>query len=316
MKTRLALRRKHVASPSISWRSHSSHKGSASPARNVAHGAAWRRLLSRAHTVALLAALALVMPAWPVHAPTVPASGVPAPTVRVAAAADLQFALQELALQFEKTAHTHIAVSYGSSGNFYAQLQNGAPFDLFFSADMEYAKRLDAAGLAEPGTLSKYALGKLVLWTPADAAVDITRDGWRALLDPRVAKIAIANPEHAPYGRAAVAALHSAGIYDQVKSKLVYGENISQAAQFVQSGNAQAGLVALSLALAPAMKDGKRWEVPAGAYPPIEQGAIVMKSASDKAAARAFLDFVLSPAGRDTLRKYGFSFPTEVAAAK
>jgi molybdate transport system substrate-binding protein len=266
--------------------------------------------------LALLAAIAGIAPASPVSAQAAPASAAPAATVRVAAAADLQFAMQELVLQFQKTSNAQITVSYGSSGNFYAQLQNGAPFDLFFSADMEYARKLDAAGLAEPGTLTKYALGKLVLWTPADAAVDITKDGWKALLDPRVTKIAVANPEHAPYGRAAVAALHSAGIYDQVKSKLVYGENISQAAQFVQSGNAQAGLVALSLALAPAMRDGKRWEVPPDAYPPIEQGAIVMKSATDKAAARAFLDFVMSPAGRDTLRKYGFSFQTEVAGAK
>jgi molybdate transport system substrate-binding protein len=266
--------------------------------------------------LALLTLIAGIAPASPVRAQAAPVSAAPGATVRVAAAADLQFAMQEVVAQFQKTSKAQITVSYGSSGNFYAQLQNGAPFDVFFSADMEYASKLDAAGLAEPGTLTKYALGKLVLWTSADAAVDITKDGWKALLDSRITKIAVANPEHAPYGRAAVAALHSAGIYDQVKSKLVYGENISQAAQFVQSGNAQAGLVALSLALAPAMKDGKRWEVPPDAYPAIEQGAIVMKSATDKAAARAFLDFVMSPAGRDTLRKYGFSFQTEVAAAK
>jgi molybdate transport system substrate-binding protein len=262
-----------------------------------------------------LAVIAGIAPASPVRAQAATVSAAPA-TVRVAAAADLRFAMQELVAQFQKTSKAQITVSYGSSGNFYAQLQNGAPFDLFFSADMEYAKKLDAAGLAEPGTLTKYALGKLVLWTPADSAVDITKDGWKALLDSRITKIAVANPEHAPYGRAAVAALHSAGIYDQVKAKLVYGENISQAAQFVQSGNAQAGLVALSLALAPAMKDGKRWEVPPNAYPPIEQGAIVLKSAGDKSAARAFLEFVMSPAGRDTLRKYGFSFQTQFATAK
>jgi molybdate transport system substrate-binding protein len=244
------------------------------------------------------------------------AVGAPAPnarltgtqTVKVAAAADLQFALQDLATQFEKTSAAKIEASYGSSGNFYSQLQNGAPFDLFFSADMEYAKKLDAAGLAEPETLCKYAVGRLVVWMPADAKVDVMKDGWKALLDARVEKIAIANPEHAPYGRAAVAALRSAGIYEQVRGKLVYGENISQAAQFVQSGNAQAGLLALSLAVSPGMKEGKRWEVPGDEYPPIEQGAIVLKSANNKAAARAFLDFVMSDAGRETLRKYGFSF--------
>jgi len=232
----------------------------------------------------------------------------PEQTLKVAAAADLQFAMQDLAKEFEKNSNVKIDVIYGSSGNFFSQIQNGAPFDIFFSADMEYAKKLDAAGLAEPGTLARYAVGRLVLWTLPGSAVDVAKDGWKTLLDPRVQKIAVANPEHAPYGRAAVAALRSAGIYDQVKDKLVYGENISQAAQFAQSGNAQAGLVALSLALSPGMKDGKWWEVPADAYPPIEQGVIVLQSSKNKTAARAFLEFVVSAQGRETLKKYGFSF--------
>jgi molybdate transport system substrate-binding protein len=231
------------------------------------------------------------------------------PVLHVAAAADLQFAMQDLADQFSKKNIAQLQVTYGSSGNFFSQLQNGAPFDLFFSADLDYAKKLDAVGLAEPGTLCEYAVGRLVLWARADSAVDVAKDGWKTLLDERVQKIAIANPEHAPYGKAALAALHSAGIYEQVQSKLVYGENISQTAQFVQSGNAQVGLVALSLAVSPAMKDGKRWEVPADAYPPIEQGAVVLRSAKDKSAARAFLDFVQSATGRGTLKRYGFSFP-------
>jgi molybdate transport system substrate-binding protein len=241
-----------------------------------------------------------------------------AQTIRIAAASDLQFAMPDLVRQFAKsssvkpsdvkTPDVKIDVIYGSSGNFFSQLQNGAPFDIFFSADMDYAKKLDAAGLADGGTLTEYAVGRLVLWTPPNSAVDVAKDRWKTLLDARVEKIAVANPEHAPYGRAAVAALHSAGIYDQVKSKLVYGENISQAAQFAQSGNAQAGLVALSLALSPGMKDGKWWKVPADAYPPIEQGAVVLKSSSNKAAARAFLEFVTGAQGRETLKKYGFSF--------
>jgi len=232
----------------------------------------------------------------------------PEQTLKVAAAADLQFAMQDLAKEFEKNSNVKIDVIYGSSGNFFSQIQNGAPFDIFFSADMEYAKKLDAAGLAEPGTLARYAVGRLVLWTLPGTAVDVAKDGWKTLLDPRVQKIAVANPEHAPYGRAAVAALRSAGIYDRVKNKLVYGENISQAAQFAQSGNAQTGLVALSLALSPGMKDGKWWEVPADAYPPIEQGVIVLQSSKNKTAARAFLAFVVSAQGRETLKKYGFSF--------
>jgi molybdate transport system substrate-binding protein len=228
-------------------------------------------------------------------------------SVKVAAAADLKFAMQDLAAQFEKKTGTKIDVTYGSSGSFFAQLQNGAPFDVFFSADLEYAKKLDAAMLAEPGTLCEYAVGRLVLWAPADSKVDITKDQWKSLLDPGVAKIAIANPAHAPYGKAAVAALQSAGIYDQVRSKLVYGENISQTAQFVQSGNAQLGLLALSLVVAPAMKNGRTWIVPSTDYPPIEQGAVVLRSSQNKAAARGFLDFVRGSEGSATLQQYGFT---------
>jgi molybdate transport system substrate-binding protein len=235
--------------------------------------------------------------------------------VRVAAAADLKFAMEDLAGQFEKQAGTKVNVSYGSSGNFFSQLQNGAPFDLFFSADMGYAQKLDSAGLAEPGTLYEYAVGRIAIWAPADAKMDVAKLGWNALLNPSVQKIAIANPEHAPYGRAAVAALQKAGIYEQVKPKLVYGENISQAAQFVQSGNAQAGIVAMSLAVSPPMKDGKRWEIPAEMHPPIEQAVIVMKNAKNKDQAKAFLEFVKSKEGRMTLAKYGFTFVAPGAAA-
>ena len=229
--------------------------------------------------------------------------------IRIAAAADLKFAMGELSETFEKQSRTKVNVTYGSSGNFFSQMQNGAPFDLFFSADIEYPKKLEAAGLAEPGTLYEYAVGRIVIWTPADANVDVTKQGWKTLLDASVKKIAIANPEHAPYGRAAVAALQKAGIYESVKPKLVYGENISQAAQFVQSGNAQAGIVAMSLAVSPAMQDGKRWEIPPEMHPAIEQGAIVLKDAKNKEAARAFLEFVKSAAGRAMLAKYGFTFP-------
>ena len=234
------------------------------------------------------------------------------PLLRVSAAADLQVAMPELVAEFQKKNIATIQVSYGSSGNFFTQIQNGAPFDLFFSADSEYVKKLDVSGLTESGTSGIYAVGRLVMWTRADAAVDVRRDGWKVLLDARVEKIAIANPAHAPYGKAAESALRNAGLYDQVRNKLVFGENISQAAQFVQSGNAQVGLVALSLAVSPAMKDGYRWEVPVGTYPPIEQSAVALHSSRNLTAARAFLDFVRGEQGREILRKYGFSF----AAAK
>jgi molybdate transport system substrate-binding protein len=231
--------------------------------------------------------------------------------IRVAAAADLQFALDDLTAQYAKQTGKKVDVSYGSSGNFFAQIQNGAPFDVSFSADIDYPRKLEAAGVAEPGTLYEYAVGRIVVWMPRNGRVDLTKLGWKALLQPFIDKIAIANPEHAPYGRAAVGALRNAGIYEQVRGKLVYGENISQAAQFVASGNAQAGIIALALAVSPAMKDGQRWEIPANMHPAIEQAVVILKSAKNKDGARAFLSFVGSSAGRKILESYGFTLPAD-----
>jgi len=233
-----------------------------------------------------------------------------AQAVKVAAAADLKFAMAELASQFEKQSGAKLDVTHGSSGNFLTQIQNGAPFDLFFSADSEYPKKLEAAGLAEPETLREYAVGHMVIWTPGDSGIDAAKDGWKCLLDQRVKKIAIANPEHAPYGRAAFTAMKKAGIYEQVKNKLVYGENISQAAEFVQSGNAQVGIVALSLAISRAMKNGNRWEIPVDSYPPIKQAVVVLKASKNKEAARRFLEFVYGSQGREILQRFGFTVPT------
>lgn len=231
--------------------------------------------------------------------------------VRVAAAADSQFAMEELSKGFASGGGAKVEVTTGSSGNFFAQIQGGAPFDLFFSADLDYPRKLEASGFAESGTLYEYALGQLVIWMPADSQVSIEREKWNALSDARIHRIAIANPSLAPYGRAAVSALQKAGIYEQVKAKLVYGENISQAAQFVQSGNAQAGIIAHSLALSQGMKGGKVWEIPPEMHPPIKQAVVVLKNAKDNLAALAFLNFVKSEAGRAILEKSGFTVPRQ-----
>ena len=229
--------------------------------------------------------------------------------IRVAAAADLQTVMPEIAKAFEAQTGTTVDVSYGSSGNFHAQIQNGAPLDVFLSADNEYTKKIEQSGLAEPNSEAIYAVGKIVLWMPSTSPCNQERDRWKCLQEPGVKKIAIANPEHAPYGRAAVAALKSAGIYEQVKEKLVYGENISQAAQFAQSGNAQAAILAYSLAISSALRDGKRWEIPAVLYPRIEQAAVVLKSSGEKASARDFVKFVTQGPGREILAKSGFQLP-------
>ncbi len=229
--------------------------------------------------------------------------------ITVAAAADLQFAFQDVAARFQKDTGHAVKLVFGSSGNFFAQIQNGAPFDVFFSADIDYPKRLEAAGLAEPGTIYEYATGKIVVWAPANSKLDVTQ-GLRVLLDPAVGKIAIANPEHAPYGRAAVAALKHAGLYDNVSSKFVLGENISQTATLVVSGGADVGIIALSLAVAPSMKEkGKYYEIPADAYPVIEQAAVITKASKQKDIARQFLQYLKRPTIQDVMKSYGFALP-------
>lgn len=229
--------------------------------------------------------------------------------LRVAAAADLNFAFRDIAARFEKETGHRVDLIIGSSGNFYSQIQNGAPFDLFFSADIEYPQKLAAAGLAEKESLYRYAVGKIVLWVPSASKLDVTQ-GLVVLQDPSVRKIAIANPAHAPYGRAAVAALKSEKLYERVSGKFVLGENISQAAQFVQSGNAEAGILALSLAVAPEMRDaGRYFEIPASDYPTIEQGAIVLASSKNKDTARLFLEFLRKPEIVKLMESYGFAVP-------
>lgn len=224
----------------------------------------------------------------------------------VAAASDLQFAMQEISSRFEKEQGKSVKAVYGSSGNFFQQIQSGAPFDLFFSANLDYSKRLESEGLAEPGSLYEYATGKIVIWVPSGSKLDL-KNGIQALLDPSVRKIAIANPEHAPYGQAAVAAMKKENIYERLSGKFVLGENISQTAAFVLSGSADVGIVALSLALSPNMKDkGRSVEVPAADYPPIQQACVVLKASKNKELARAFLEFVKSPAIAEVLRSYGF----------
>jgi molybdate transport system substrate-binding protein len=230
--------------------------------------------------------------------------------ITVAAAADLNYALNDLAGRFTKASGTEVKLSFGASGNLFSQIQNGAPFDLFFSADSSYPKKLADAGRVEAGSMRTYAVGHLVLWVPNSLGLDPQKSNMDLLNDPKVQRIAIANPQHAPYGRAAMAALEHFGLKDKLAAKLVLGENISQAAQFVQSGNAQAGLIALSLALSPPMKDaGHYWELPSDAYPELQQAAAIVTVSKHKAAAQAFLNYVLSPEGRAILQQYGFRTP-------
>jgi molybdate transport system substrate-binding protein len=259
----------------------------------------WFRLLT-----ALLVALVLCTP-----------GRAAADEITIAAAADLTFAFKDVGTRFEKETGNTLKFTFGSSGNFLTQIQNGAPFDMFFSADIGYPKKLEAAGLIEPGSLYEYATGAIVIWVPNASTLDL-KQGLAVLTDPHINKIAIGNPEHAPYGRAAVAAMKHENVYDKVSGKLVQGENIAQAAQFVESGNADVGILALSLALAPNLKAKGRYVViPATDYPPLEQAAVIIKSSQKKATAEQFLAFIKTPAIVSLMRDYGFTVPGSTASA-
>ena len=233
----------------------------------------------------------------------------PARELTVAAAADLAFCLPKLNDAFQKThPDAVLKVSFGSSGNFAAQIRNGAPFDVLLSADTGYPRDLAKAGLADPATLAVYAHGRLALWT-TDPHLDLSH-GLAALRGPAISRLAIANPDHAPYGRAAKAALEHEHLWALVQPRLVTGENISQTAQFVETGNAPAGIVALSLLAAPAMAHKGHFQViPPEDYPPIEQAAIVTKTGQGNPLAGAFVDFLRSKEAGEILVQFGFQLP-------
>lgn len=253
-----------------------------------------------------LASLPLLFAAaLPTHAADVPP---------IAAAADLKFALTEAAVRFEQESGRAVKLSFGSSGNFARQLEQGAPFQLFLSADEAYIFRLADAGLAQDrGAL--YAIGRVVLFAPhgSPLKVDESLRGLKAALaDGRIRRFAIANPEHAPYGRAARAALEHAGLWQAISPKLVLGENASQAAQFAAAGSSQGGIIPLSLSRAPEIaKLGSFALIPAEwhAGEPLRQRMALMKNAGETA--RAFYAWLQQPAAREILRRYGFILPGE-----
>ncbi|HTS16834.1 MAG TPA: molybdate ABC transporter substrate-binding protein [Verrucomicrobiae bacterium] len=231
--------------------------------------------------------------------------------ITVGAAADLSFALNDIVEEFyQEHPGAKVNVSYGSSGNLFAQINNGAPYDLFLSADVGFPRRLIADKKAATDGLFLYAVGRVVVWVPKDSPIDVEKLGIEALLAPTVRKIAIANPAHAPYGRAAVAAMKTLGVYEKVSDRLVLGENIAQTTEFVESGAADIGLIALSLAVSPKMKgEGRYWEVPLDAYPRLEQGGVVLSASKQPELANQFRALLVGPQGRETLRRYGFILP-------
>lgn len=235
------------------------------------------------------------------------ATAVHAEKITVAAAADLKFAMDEIVASFKK-AHPadEVDVIYGSSGKFHTQIRQGAPYDLYFSADIAFPRELAKAGLAA-SDVEAYALGRIVLWS---ATMDASKMTLASLTDPRITRIAIANPKHAPYGKRAEEALRAAGLWETIQPKLVYGENVAQTAQFVQTGNAQVGIIALALAITPELaKLGGHWLIPDTLHQPLEQGFIITRRAEGSALARRFADYMRSQPARTVMLRYGFVLP-------
>jgi molybdate transport system substrate-binding protein len=233
--------------------------------------------------------------------------------VLVAAASDLTFPIKEIITQFQQRTGNTVKLILGSSGNFQAQIANGAPFDVYLSADVDYVRQLDRSGLVEPGSIYVYAVGRIVIWVPNGSPIDVQKFGIQSLLQPAAKRVAIANPNTAPYGRAAVAALRHFNVYDRVSARLVLGENIAQTAQFVSTGAADIGIIAHSSALADPMHSaGKYWEIPTDAYPRLDQAMAILKQARKAGhfeAARAFYEWFRNDGSRAILKKYGFSLP-------
>jgi molybdate transport system substrate-binding protein len=225
-------------------------------------------------------------------------------SLRIAAAADLKPALDEIAAEFHRgNPAVEISSTYGSSGGFSEQIKSGAPFDIFLSADVDYPRRLLQAGIGASDSLFLYAVGSIAVWVRVDSGLDPA-----TVLQSRPAgMLAIANPAHAPYGRAAVAAMHSLEVYDAWQGRLALGENVSQALEFARTGAADAAIVARSLALSPALSGvGRYWSIPASAYPRMDQAGLIV---TDTAQARAFRSFLLSAKARATLANFGFAAP-------
>jgi len=233
-------------------------------------------------------------------------NGQKADQILVAAASDLKFALDSIVTAFKKDyPDARVDVTYGSSGKLFEQISHSAPFDLFFSADIEYPLNLKEKGIAV-SDVHTYGVGRVVIWSQI---IDPNKEQINSLLDKTINKIAIANPQHAPYGRRAEETLKHYKIYEKIKSKLVYGENISQTAQFVTVGAADAGIIALSLALSPAMKklNGHYYVIPEDAHKPLKQGFVLLKNAERNPLASVFRDFMLGAEATKILNHFGFT---------
>ncbi len=233
------------------------------------------------------------------------------PSLAIAAAGDLRGSLEEVKQAFEaRNPGTRIDLSYGASGSLTAQIRQGAPFDVFLSADVEFPEQLRLAGLVSPEGPFPYAKGFLTLWVRREFGLNPSTIGLRLLLDPRVKRIALANPKVAPYGRGAEGALKQAGLLNTLRPRMVFGDNVSQAAQFLQTGVAEAGLISQSQARHSALEtSGWAWKVPEDIAPALLQSGVILARSPVSARARTFRDFLMGPEGQAILARHGFGKP-------
>ncbi len=270
-------------------------------------------LVARGCVLLLCFALGCSKQILPTPSSSAPKTGRATSTVSVAAAANLMFAFDKIETAFEnQNPNTDIVVTYGASGNLFAQLTQRAPFDIFFSADTKYPRQLVDQGFARNDSYCEYASGRIVVWVAKDSPLDVEALGIRGVIDPSVKKIAIANPRLAPYGAAAEEALKDAGVYDDARDRLVFGETITQTAHFAESGAADVGILALALALTPEMMEkGRYWVIPSESHSPIDQATVILNSSKNPQAAKLLQQFVLGPEGQSILAEFGYMAPRE-----
>ncbi len=271
------------------------------------------RCLMRTNTlvgILLVSSLLAACTSTPVPVSPTGATAVQPATLTVSAASDLTYAFGEIGKQFEAETGHKVVFNFGSTGQLTQQIEQGAPVDVFAAANVSFIEDLERQGLILPDTKQMYARGRITLWTRADSPLQIT--SLADLTRPEVRRIAIANPDHAPYGVAARQAMQTAGIWEAVQPKLVLGDNVRQTLQYAETGNVDAAIVALSLSVPAAGGTSGRWTlIPEELHPPIDQALAVIKDTKHVAAARAFATFVNGPQGRQIMRKYGLVLPGE-----
>lgn len=273
-----------------------------SMAKDLSRSMSWGRARTRLCELVLAAGLMFSMAIFP--------AATYAHDIRIAAATELKFLFEDVSSQFEQKSAHQVSLVFANSGALFEKIKNGESFDLFFSSELRYPKRLEQTGEGEPGTLYRFGISGLVIWVPKESKLDLQELHMNVLLDPAVKKVAIPDPSLEYLGKAAFSALSYFKLEEQVQNKFILTDTSWMAARYVESGAAEVAIIPLSLAAAPAMQaHGRYWEIPRAAYPPIEVSSIILRDAPHRDSARAFLLYLNSKTGRELMHRYGFLNP-------